>query len=196
VYQLPYGSGRRWGVDAPWAVRQTLGGWNMSTAIRIASGLPLPNPVSFYNNPLSNYGFPGSGLPDLVGNPQPQHRSKTNWINPAAFAGTDATGTGVQRCDDQTNGGCQPFLFRYGNVPAHTNELREANNDNVDLGVSKVFSSERIHTECRGDFLNLFNHPIYGGGNISTCVNCGDLGTVYGTRNDPRAIQLSLKISY
>jgi hypothetical protein len=117
VYQLPYGSGRRWGFDAPWAVRQTLGGWNMSTAIRIASGLPLPNPVSFYNNPLSNYGFPGSGLPDLVGNPQPQRRNKTNWINPAAFAGTDANGTGVQRCDDQTNGGCQPFLFRYGNVP-------------------------------------------------------------------------------
>jgi hypothetical protein len=196
VYQLPYGSGRRWGFDAPWAVRQTLGGWNMSTAIRLASGLPLPNPVSFYNNPLSNYGFPGSGLPDLVGNPQPRHRNKTNWINPAAFAGTDANGTGVQRCDDQTNGGCQPFLFRYGNVPAHTNQLREANNDNVDLGVSKVFSSERIHTEFRGDFLNLFNHPIYGGGNISTCVNCGDLGTVYGTRNDPRAIQLSLKISY
>ena len=76
-------------------------------------------------------------------------------------------------------------------------ELREANNDNVDLGVSKTFGAERIHTEFRGDFLNLFNHPIYGGaGNMSTCVNCGDLGTVYGTRNDPRAIQLSLKISY
>ena len=197
VYQLPYGPGRRWGFDAPWPVRQTLGGWNVSTAIRLASGLPLPSPVTFYNNPLGNYGFPGSGLPDVVGDPRPQHRTKSNWINAAAFSASDGTATGVQHCDDPPNGGCQPFLFRYGNEPNHMTELREANNDNVDLGVSKTFGAERIHTEFRGDFLNLFNHPIYGGGgNISTCVNCGDLGTVYGTRNDPRAVQLSLKISY
>jgi hypothetical protein len=183
-------------------VRQTLGGWNLSSAIRIASGLPLPNPVSFYNNPLGNFGFPGPGLPDLVGDPRPHHRNKTNWIDPAAFQGVDYTGTVAQRCDvtvtDQDGNPqlCQPFQYRYGNEPAHANQLREANNDNVDLGIAKVFGTEKFHTELRGDFLNLFNHPIYGGGNISTCLNCGDLGTVYGTRNDPRAVQVSLKISY
>lgn len=195
-YQLPYGSGRRWGTSAPWLVRQIAGGWNASTAIRLASGLPLPRPVSFYNNPLSNYGFPGSGLPDLIGDPQPSHRDKNHWINPAAFRGSDGTANGTQSCDDQTNGGCQPFLYRYGNAPAHMTQLREAANNNVDLGIAKVFGTERMHTEFRGDFLNLFNHPIYGGGNISTCLNCGDIGTVYGTRNDPRAIQLSLKVTY
>ena len=74
VYQLPYGSGRRWGGHAPELIRQTIGGWDISTAVRLGSGLPLPNAVSFYNNPLSNYGFPGSGLPDLVGNPKPANR--------------------------------------------------------------------------------------------------------------------------
>ncbi|HEY3707597.1 MAG TPA: carboxypeptidase-like regulatory domain-containing protein [Terracidiphilus sp.] len=202
VYQLPYGAGRQWGGSAPMLVRQTLGGWNVSSGIRLASGLPLPNPVSFYNNPLGNYGFPGPGLPDLAGNPRPQHRSKTNWIDPAAFQGLDYTGNNLQRCDQVVTDGdgnqwlCQPFNYRYGNEPAHANQLREANDYNVDLGVAKVFGPERFHTELRGDFLNLFNHPIYGGGNISTCLNCGDLGTVYGTRNDPRAIQVSLKISY
>lgn len=192
VYDLPYGPGRRWGGQSPWIVRQALGGWNASTAIRLASGLPLPNPITFYNNPLGNYGFPSSGLPDLVGNPRPAHRTKAEWFNPAAFAGA-----GGVTCDQ----GCQPFSFRYGDEPAHMNALREAANNNIDLGVSKVFGSERIHTEFRGDFLNAFNHPIYGGGgygypNISTCANCGDLGTVYGTRNEPREIQLSLKITY
>ncbi len=199
VYELPYGEGRRWGGNAPWAVRQVLGGWNTSTAIRLSSGLPLPQPVSFYNNPLGNFGFPGSGLPDLVGNPKPKNRGRLGWINPAAFEGLNVNGTGPQRCDvvDANGNGCQPFQFRYGDEPNHLNLLRESANDNVDFGVSKLFGPERIHTEFRADFLNLFNHPIYGGsGNISTCINCGDLGTVYGTRNDPRAIQLSLKISY
>lgn len=201
VYQLPYGPGQRWGSQAPWLVRQTLGGWTASTAVRLASGLPLPNPVTFYNNPLGNYGFPGSGLPDLVGNPKPAHRSKTEWINPAAFQGIDSVTGNPETCDQSADGGCQPFLFRYGNEPAHMNQLREAANNSTDLGVSKVFGSERIHTEFRGDFLNVFNHPIYGGGgygypNIGTCLNCGNVGIVYGTRNDPREIQLSLKVTY
>ena len=76
-------------------------------------------------------------------------------------------------------------------------QLREANNDLVDFGVGKQFGTEKYHFEFRSDFLNLFNHPIYGGSyNIDTCVNCGTLGSIYGTRNDPRNIQLSLKISY
>ncbi len=195
VYQLPYGSGRRWGSDAPAAVRQIVGGWDVSASLHLASGLPLPNPVSFYNNPLSNYGFPGPGLPDLVGNPRPQHRNKTNWINAAAFQGSDGTATGLLRCGDPNNP-CQAFLFRYGTEPAHMNQLREAANNNFDMGIAKQFGIERFRTEFRADFLNILNHPIYGGGNISTCVNCGDLGTVYGTRNDPRNIQFSLKISY
>ena len=197
VYQLPFGRGRRWGNDAPALLRQIVGGWDISAAIRLASGLPLPNPVSFYNNPIGNYGFPGPGLPDLVGNPRPQHRNKTNWINPAAFQGSDG-GTNTINCFDPTSQQvvCQPFQFRYGNEPAHMNQLREAANNNFDMGVAKHFALERFQTEFRGDFLNVFNHPIYGGGNISTCLNCGNLGTVYGTRNDPRAIQFSLKISY
>ena len=198
VYQLPYGSGRAFGNTAPEFVRQSLGGWNVSTAIRLSSGLVLPQPVGFSYNPLGNYGFPGGGLPDLVGNPKPAHRGKSNWINPAAFLGANSDGTGTQRCDDFTNNtSCQAFSFRYGNEPTHMNELREAANDNVDLGLAKQFGTERLKTEFRADFLNLFNHPIYGGSyNISNTIDYGDLGTVYGTRNDPRNIQLSLKISY
>ena len=198
VYQLPYGPGRRFGGRAPMLVRQTVGGWDVSTAIRLSSGLLLPQPVGFSYNPLGNYGFPGSGLPDLVGNPKPSHRTKTNWINAAAFQGANADGSASQRCDDFTNNtSCQAFSFRYGNEPTHLNTLREAANNNVDLGFAKQLGTERFKTEFRADFLNLFNHPIYGGSyNISNTIDYGDLGRVYGTRNDPRNIQLSLKISY
>jgi len=198
VYQLPYGPGRRFGGGSPQLMRQTLGGWNVSTAVRLSSGLPLPQPVTFSYNNLNNYGFPGGGLPDLVGNPKPQHRTKDNWINLAAFSAQSASGTGPQNCgSDPLMVACVPFSYRYGNEPAHLNSLREAANNNVDLGLAKQFGTERFNTEFRADLLNLFNHPIYGGSyNISNTINYGDLGKVYGTRNDPRNIQLSLKISY
>jgi hypothetical protein len=68
--------------------------------------------------------------------------------------------------------------------------------ENVDLGVAKDFGPERLRTQFRADFLNAFNHPIYGGGDIDSCINCGSLGMVYGTRNDPRQIQVSVKLTY
>jgi hypothetical protein len=75
--------------------------------------------------------------------------------------------------------------------------VREAANKEFDASLSKDFTMERVNLELRGDMLNAFNHPIYGGSyNISDCIDCGDLGTVYGTRNDPRTVQISVKISY
>jgi hypothetical protein len=47
----------------------------------------VPGKTTFSFNPLDEFGFPGPGLPDLIGDPKPAHLTKDNWINPAAFAG-------------------------------------------------------------------------------------------------------------
>jgi hypothetical protein len=198
LYQLPYGTGRRFGGAAPQIVRQTIGGWNLSGAIRLTSGYPLWIPVQWgypYNN-LNNYGFPGNALPDLVGNAKPAHRSVTNWINPGAFQGLSSSGDGsTVNCGQDP--GCLPFPYRYGNEPQHYNDLREAPNKNVDLGVGKEFGTEKIKAELRGDFLNVFNHPIYGGTwTITNHFGWGPIGQVQGTRNDPRNIQVALKVMF
>jgi hypothetical protein len=201
LYQLPYGTGRRWGATAPRFVRETVGGWNVSGAVRLSSGYPLPNPVVLSgNNPLGGFGFPGPPLPDLVGNPKPKHRDMNHWINPDAFQGLSSSGNGsVVSCGKDPN--CQPFPFRYGNEPQHMGNLREAGTKNLDLGIGKEFHMERVTAEFRGDFLNVFNHPIYGGswGNIMN--QTGDwawapFGSVNGTRNDPRNIQVALKLVF
>jgi hypothetical protein len=80
-------------------------------------------------------------------------------------------------------------------------QLREAATKNLDLSVAKTFGPERFRAQLRGEFLNVFNHPIYGGefyggSNIGNCLDCGNLGIVYGTRNDPRNIQVSLKLMF
>lgn len=193
TYQMPYGEGMRWGGTAPWLARQVLGGWNLSGAIRLASGLPLPNPVQFSYNPIGNYGFPGNGLPDMTGvSPKPAHRSATNWINPLAYVGE-----GGLVCGSDPNNSCSPFNFKYGNEPQRYTQLREAATKNLDLSVAKSFGPPRVRTQIRADFLNVFNHPIYGGSyNIDNCLDCGNFGAVYGTRNDPRNIQLAAKVTF
>jgi hypothetical protein len=187
VYQLPYGSGKRWGSSAPSIVKQVAGDWELSSIVRLTSGLPLL-PVYYQNNPLGNYGFPGPGLPDLVGDPKPAHQSRTNWINPLAFTA--------------------PTTLRYGDEPQRMTQLREGGTKNVDLSVGKYFGPEKFRAQFRAEFLNLFNHPQYGGefygnyfgsANIGNCLDCGNdykFGQVFGTRNDPRNIQLSLKLMF
>ncbi len=202
TYQLPYGNGMRWGGAAPWLLRQTLGGWNLAGAVRIATGFPFPNPVQFSYNPIGNYGFPGPGLPDMVPgiSARPVHRTAKAWINPSAFEGVSGQSGNPISCSLQqtsTGDSCQPFPFKYGNEPQRYTDLREAPTKNVDLSLSKTFGPPRIRTQIRADFLNVFNHPIYGGSyNISNCIDCGDLGTVYGTRNDPRNVQVAAKIMF
>jgi hypothetical protein len=122
-------------------------------------------------------------FPDLVGNSKTR-RPELNWINPDVLA--------------------QPGDFELGNMPSRITRLREGATKNVDLSVAKGFNvTERFKTQFRAEFLNAFNHPIYGGrlyggwgSNIALCIDCGDLGTVYGTRNDPRNIQFSLKLMF
>src|SRR6185437_16861606 len=196
LYQLPYGHGRQFGGSSPQIVNQVIGGWNLSGAVRLSSGLPFFNPVNFGWNPLNNYGFPGNALPDVVGSPKPGSRSMNHWVNMAAFHGIDANGAPLN-CSTPGSKPCNPFPYRYGNEGQRMNSLREAPTRNVDLGVSKEFGIERVHAELRGDFLNAFNHPIYGGAwNIEENLYATNFGQVYATRNDPRNIQVALKIMF
>ena len=197
LFQIPYGTNRHWGATAPAYLRQTIGGWNFSPAIRLTSGYPFPNPPEFSYNPVGDYGFPGPGMPDIVGNPKPGNRNRNTWLNLSAFAGASSQNSNGPEITCSASSYCQPFPFRYGNEPQRMTTVREAANKEFDASLSKDFTMERVNLELRGDMLNAFNHPIYGGSyNISDCIDCGDLGTVYGTRNDPRTVQISVKISY
>ena len=144
------------------------------------NSVPIYGVIDDYNSPLGNlYGFPSPQTPDLIGNPVPNNQSPNQWLNPNAFAPTDGQS-------------------RLGNSPIRIPAQREAWTKNLDLSVAKFFGPERFKVQFRGEFLNVLNHPIFGGNyNFNTCLECGGtFGQVYGTRNDPRVIQFSLKASF
>lgn len=180
VYDLPYGSGKQWGGSAPWLMRQAFGNWELSTNIRLASGLPIFGIIDDYDSPLNNnFGFPSPQVPNLIGNAVPANQNPNQWFNPNAFQSTYGE-------------------YGIGNSPIKQAHLREAPTENWDLSVAKAFGPERFRVQFRGEFLNVFNHPIFGGNyNFNDCLTCGGtFGQVYGTRNDPRNIQFSLKAMF
>ena len=179
VYELPYGKGKHWGSGAPAVVKQALGNWQVSTTIRLASGLPLYGLQNSQTNQLNNYGYPGPQLPDLVSkNVVPTNQNPNNWVNASAYA-TPAS------------------IYMLGNAPQRMTQLRERAARNVDLSVSKRFGTERYGAALRGEFINAFNYAQYN--NICLDLSqqtCAPFGTAYGTENQPRLIQLSLKFSF
>jgi len=182
VYDLPYGRGKHWGNNAPGVVKEVLGNWQLSSVVRLASGLPLPFPVFWsYNDPLAQYGYPENlQLSNLVGNPVPSHRTPNNWINPSAYTAP-----------------ASPWTL--GNAPSRMTQLRERAARNVDLSVAKNFGGERYQVWLRGEALNAFNYAQYTlspFNNFPMCVTCGDFGDLDSTENQPRTIQLSLKLVF
>jgi hypothetical protein len=178
VYDLPYGRGKRWGSNAPGIVKEVLGNWQLSSIIRLTSGTPQPAVTTGNYNQLNNYGFQGPQLPNLVGNPQATNRGPDNWINAAAFAPL-------------------PSIYMLGNEPQRMAQLRDRLLRNFDISVAKNFGTERYQAWLRGEFLNAFNYAQYN----SFCEDlsqksCFPFGAAFGTQNEPRTIQLSLKLSF
>jgi hypothetical protein len=73
---------------------------------------------------------------------------------------------------------------------------------NTDFSVIKRFAiTERVGADFRAEFFNLFNHPQFGLPNADLAsgfgnqVN-GNLGTIIYTVNNPRLIQLALKVTF
>jgi TonB dependent receptor len=182
VYDLPYGRGKRWGNDAPFVVKEILGNWQLGSVVKLASGLPIgPVVEDYFSNHLNNYGYPEGGtlIPDITSyNISPPDKTANNWINPAVFV-APAT----------------PFSF--GNEPQRFNQLRTRALRNVDLSIAKNLGGERFQAWLRGEFLNAFNYAQYNNFCLDLSQNnCFPFGAAQGTENNPRTIQVSLKLMF
>lgn len=180
LYELPYGKGRKWGSDAPAFVRQVLGNWQISSSIRLASGLPLYQVFSSYDNHLNNYGFPGVQLADWVSKPRTTG-NPDRWIDASTFAAPASD-------------------FVLGNGAQRYTQLRERSERNVDLSIAKSFAfTERFRAQFRGEAFNIFNYAQYtlsAFNSFPLCVSCGDFGDLNATANVPRLLQFSLKLIF
>jgi hypothetical protein len=188
VYQLPFGKGRKYGIDNKVA-DAILGGWGLSGFYTIRTGLPFDVTINRTVAALPDgvATTPGRGAPAQRPNFVPgvpfyvADKNANMWLNAAAFA--------------------TPANLTWGNLPR--NALRGPGLWQMDLSLAKQAKiTERLSTEVRAEAFNIFNRAQYGNPNANFS-NLGTFGTITSVVNTnptgsgtPRQMQLSLRLRF
>jgi Carboxypeptidase regulatory-like domain/TonB-dependent Receptor Plug Domain len=175
VYELPFGTGRRYATDLHPVMEGILGGWRVVGINTMTSGVP----VNLSYSPAAAFSVSGSPTyrPNLLGDPLTPSDQRTifNYLNPAT----------VEIPTDRS----QPF----GNAPR--NAARAPSFYQFDLGLHKSFAlgSQDRRLEARIEAFNLFNKTNFGSpdGNRSSST-FGRISTTYPARQ----IQLGVKLYF
>jgi hypothetical protein len=190
VYELPFGRGKTM-LNRGGLASAILGNWQATTTALARTGFPVN--VLLPGSYTAPDGASGTQRPDLVPGVSltpPGGRTRSRWINPAAFA----LPTG-----------------EFGNAPR--NFLRGPGTWQIDLGAAKTFAiRERAQLEFRSEFYNIFNHPQYGQPQSTfNPLNTSGFGSIINTINlntaivspitpvgsgTPREIQFALRLDF
>ena len=155
------------GKDSSGVARAVLGGWQVSGITRFQSGSPLT--VSAPGD-IAGIGA-GGQRPDLIGKPSGP-KTLASWFNTGAFA--------------------LPPPLTFGNEGVGV--IRGPGINNWDFAVYKLFRiTERVSTQFRAQFFNIFNHTQWFG--VGTGFGSGSFGQVVSARS-PRVIQLGMELQY
>ncbi|MEO8027246.1 MAG: hypothetical protein ABI823_12270 [Bryobacteraceae bacterium] len=170
LYDLPFAS---WTGSSSQLVKNVLGGWQISSVISAATGLPanITNGRSAYPN----------SRPDLVGGQTVvygNYHDTLTYLNPAAFLGVPIiSASGASS--------------RPGNL-GH-NAIRVPGQWNVDASLAKtVYVKERFRIQLRGDAFNAFNHTNLMG--LGTDISNSSFGKL--TSATSRSLQIGARFNF
>ncbi len=187
IYDLPYGRGRHFGANSPYALNALLGGWQVTLINNMNSGLPTnlnySNSTSTKTNVTDLYTY----RPNVIGNPvaPASNRKKTA----TALTGylLTSTGPGVAGAYVPTTG--NPF----GN--AQRNMVVSPAFYQADLGLHKAFPlwREGATFDFRAEAFNVLNKVNYQApaSNVSNS-NYGSITSAFPARQ----LQLAAKIIF
>ena len=179
IYDLPFGKGRMFGSNWNPVTNTLVGNWQVTLIERISSGFPVPlidsnnQSGTTFNTGGDDYNY---NRPNQVANcnPYAADHSQYQWIKSTCFVA--------------------PAAGELGNasrVPVVGPDFV-----NSDFSVIKDFALPRreMGLNFRAEFFNLFNHPQYG--MPINDINQPGFGAVNSTVNNPRLVQLALKLSF
>jgi hypothetical protein len=174
TYELPFGRGKSFGAGWNRAADALLGGWQTNAIVTLAKGLPLRNPGLSSN---TCFCFGGGQRPNSTG------------VNPNL--GDAQT---IDRWFD-TRQLVAPAQFTRGTLGRTIHSVRTDTAKNIDFSLFKSFRPvERMTIQFRAEAFNLFNTPLFSGPNVT--VGSALFGVVSSQENDPRQIQLGLKLLF
>ena len=192
IYDLPFGTGKRFGSSWSSPMNTAFGNWQLTVIEKITSGFPIfivdsnnTSGAGFLNgnanslirpNEVSdpNKGGGGAGCPAVV-------HTVTNWFNPCAFV--------------------LPPAGQLGN--ASRAPLSGPDFVNTDFSIIKQFALPRegMGLNFRVEIFNLFNHAQFATPNSTSSlgtpdINASGFGAINATVNNPRLVQFGLKLTF
>ena len=204
TYDLPLGKGKRWGSNA--LADKALGGWSVSGVYTAASGLPLE--VTDLNACASEFGstpFNGAPVGLLPTSSSTINASRHN--NPTINNfGTNSSPGGVPNAFANPDQVVAKFRYpTFADNRLGLGAVRGLARWNVDLALAKRTQiTERVSTRFDVQFVNAFNHPMFGGNtffgwnnepntDVSSPQTFGVLSQQF---NSPRYIQMGLRFDF
>ncbi len=177
-FELPLGTGKRWGAGWTGITRQVFGNWAFSGVGSVRTGFPF----SIYSNQdLNGDGIVQDRAP-IVGDPQSIIINRgTQYLDPYAI--------GTKILND-------PNL-----PPSGRNIFSGPGASSWDLAMQKKFSlTEKVMLDFRGEMLNFLNHPSFQtmtleDGNAIAAPG-GSFGQILRTASTSRIVQLSARVSF
>jgi Carboxypeptidase regulatory-like domain len=179
IYDLPLGKGKMIGSNWGPVTNTLLGNFQVTLIERVSSGFPVPL-IDSNNQSGTTFNTGGNdnnfNRPNQVAgcNPYAADHSKYQWINASCFVAPTPGELGDA-----------------ARVPVVGPDFV-----NSDFSVIKDFRLPRpgMGLNFRAEFFNLFNHPEYG--MPIADINQPGFGSVNSTVNNPRLIQLALKLTF
>jgi outer membrane receptor protein involved in Fe transport len=181
VYDLPFGTGKKFGSGAVAPVRYAISGWTVSSLTRLQEGMPM--------------NFPTNAAPTGV-NPALPDPSLTQWFNTCTLLANGTT-RGCTGNEQPVWTIRQPFTLQQWSTRLASVRLPGIHNSDISVMKHNKLT-ERLDLIFRADFINAFNSPQFFSGPVVD-VNNGNFGKISGASdqsNLPRFIQFSLKLQF
>jgi hypothetical protein len=170
IYGFPFGRGKRFGKTWTGFLNLVAGDWQVNLIEKITSGFPLFLISSANAAGAQNF---GANRPDRVCNGALSHHTLQKFFDTNCF---------VDPAPGELGNSDRTPLYGPGFANTDFSALKD------------VRIREAIDLEFRAEFFNLFNHPQF---NVpGQDVDSSDFGRIMGTVNNPRLIQLALKLRF
>jgi carboxypeptidase family protein len=180
TYDLPFGKGQRW-LGGGGVVNHLVGGWKVSSILRLSSGTPFAFSSGFCNVPGQ---FALSCIPGVAPGKSPWAQSKGNFdpskplFDAAAFEPVENFGSTAY----------------YGSGARITN-YRGFGYRNQDFALFKdIRITERVNFQFRAEAFNLWNNHTLRG--FDTDIASSSFGQWNGSVTSPRNIQFAGRITF
>jgi hypothetical protein len=172
VYDLPFGTGKKFGANWNRALDRTLAHWKFSAILTLQTGQPFT--VQTQNQVC---GCGGNTLPDLVYGKDPNAappggRTANEWFDVTNFV--------------------NPAKGTYGNLGLQTN--RSPGIRNIDISLAKQIPiRESVRFQIQAEALNLFNTPRLG--TPGQVQGSGSFGIITSATNE-RHLMVSMRLQF